>query len=62
MAASVEDLRGGGLVLGPPVLNGDEEEEEDSPAVSSGVHLQTSGCFTTVIYTLLWFDVYCRFY
>ncbi|XP_047455392.1 mutS protein homolog 5 isoform X2 [Mugil cephalus] len=48
MAASLEDLRGGGLLFGPPVLNGEEEEEEDSPAVLLSVlvqHGQVGLCF-----------------
>lgn len=33
--AELESLRGGGLNVGPPGINGDEEEEEDSPTVNS---------------------------
>ncbi|XP_023118340.2 mutS protein homolog 5 [Amphiprion ocellaris] len=48
MAAALEDLRGGGMGFGPPGLNGDEEEEEDSPAVLLSVvvqHGQVGLCF-----------------
>ncbi|XP_059194405.1 mutS protein homolog 5 isoform X3 [Centropristis striata] len=47
--AAVESLRGaGGIVFVPPGINGDEEEEEDSPAVLLSVvaqHGQVGLCF-----------------
>lgn len=38
--AALESLRKGGLGFGPLGINGDEEEEEDSPTVSSDVTLK----------------------
>lgn len=52
--AALESLRGGGLVFGPPAINGDEEEEEDSPAVSSDITLTSKvvGSCSSQMHTL----------
>lgn len=38
MAAALDNLRGGGVVFGPSG-SFEEEDEEDSPAVSSDFHI-----------------------
>lgn len=47
MAAALDNLRGGGVVFGPSG-SFEEEDEEDSPAVSSDFHIHQQHSFNVI--------------